>query len=76
MSLTVEAIYEDGVLKPAGPLPLRDKERVQITVHTRPEVQAALNAVQRGYGLDRWTGDVETLDHIALDDEFGILESR
>ena len=32
MTLTVEAIYEDGVLKPAQPLPLREQERVQITI--------------------------------------------
>jgi predicted DNA-binding antitoxin AbrB/MazE fold protein len=28
MTLTVEAIYEDGVLKPAQPLPLREHEQV------------------------------------------------
>ena len=32
MPLTVEAIYEDGVLKPAQPLPLKEHEKVRITV--------------------------------------------
>jgi predicted DNA-binding antitoxin AbrB/MazE fold protein len=32
MTLTVETIHENGVLKPVRPLPL--KERVQVTVHT------------------------------------------
>ena len=39
MSLTVEAVYEDGVLKPAHPLPLQEHERVQVTVlPARPPV--------------------------------------
>ena len=32
MPLTVEAVYENGVLKPAQPLPLKEHERVQITI--------------------------------------------
>ena len=34
MSITVEAIYENGVLKPAQPLPLKEHEKVQVTIHT------------------------------------------
>lgn len=34
MSLDVEATYEDGVLKPARPLPLREHQTVRVTVHT------------------------------------------
>jgi predicted DNA-binding antitoxin AbrB/MazE fold protein len=33
MSLVVEAVYEDGVLKPDQPLPIKEHERVQITIH-------------------------------------------
>jgi predicted DNA-binding antitoxin AbrB/MazE fold protein len=29
---TVEAVYENGVLKPAQPLPLLEQEQVQVTV--------------------------------------------
>ena len=32
MTLTVEAIYENGVLKPAQPLPLKEHETVRITI--------------------------------------------
>ncbi len=32
MTLTVDAIYEDGVLKPTGPLPFEEHEKVTITV--------------------------------------------
>jgi hypothetical protein len=45
-------------------------------VQTPVDVQAALNAVQRTYGILQWTGDVETLDRIAMDPEFGIEEAR
>jgi predicted DNA-binding antitoxin AbrB/MazE fold protein len=32
MAITVEAVCEDGVLKPAEPLPLKEHARVQLTV--------------------------------------------
>ncbi|MHB1572188.1 MAG: antitoxin family protein [Solirubrobacteraceae bacterium] len=32
MSLTFEAIYEDGVLKPIEPLPLKEHEKVTVTL--------------------------------------------
>jgi predicted DNA-binding antitoxin AbrB/MazE fold protein len=36
MSITVEAIYESGVLKPLAPLPnIKERERVFITVETK-----------------------------------------
>jgi predicted DNA-binding antitoxin AbrB/MazE fold protein len=38
MALTIEAVYENGVLRPARPLPLQENERVQITVETPPLV--------------------------------------
>jgi predicted DNA-binding antitoxin AbrB/MazE fold protein len=75
MTITVEAVYENGTLKLERPLPLRERDKVQVTVHIPVAVQQALDAVQRGYGLLRWTGDGETLQHVAEDDEFGILES-
>ena len=69
MPIVVEAVYEDGVLKPAQPLPLGEHEKVRVTVE--PDV----DWVERTYGLLRWTGDPETLRQIAEDPEFGILES-
>jgi predicted DNA-binding antitoxin AbrB/MazE fold protein len=32
MSITVEAVYEDGVLKPVRALPLVERQKVEITV--------------------------------------------
>ena len=74
MTITVEAIYENGVLKPAEPLPLKEHEKVRVSVFTPVDVQKAIDAVERSYGLLQWMGDVETLRRLALDDEFGILE--
>ena len=35
MAITVDAVYEDGVLKPAEPLPLKEHEAVRVTVAPR-----------------------------------------
>ena len=37
MTQRIEAIYTDGILKPAGELLLRDKQRVRLTVETIDE---------------------------------------
>ena len=73
--LVVEATYENGVLKPAQPLPLDEHEKVELVIRTPAEIQAALEAVRRSYGLIGWTGDAETVQRIALDPAFGIEES-
>ena len=69
MILTVEAIYENGVLKPTQPLPLREHERVQITVQTPS------NWVQETAGMIQWSGDHETLRRLAEDVEFDPQEN-
>jgi predicted DNA-binding antitoxin AbrB/MazE fold protein len=48
MTLTVEAIYENGVLKPAEPLPLQEHEKVRVTIETVPE---AVRRVRQSAGL-------------------------
>ncbi len=69
MTLTVEAVYENGVLKPAQPLPLKEQEKVSITI--RP----AISIARQTAGLVRWTGDLEALDSLISDPENSILES-
>jgi predicted DNA-binding antitoxin AbrB/MazE fold protein len=69
MALTVEAVYENGVLKPAQPLPLKEHERVRVTVQVEPSV------ARESAGMLRWRGDWETLRRLAEDDEFGLMES-
>jgi predicted DNA-binding antitoxin AbrB/MazE fold protein len=63
MGLTLEAIYENGVLKPSRPLPLREHERVRITV------EQAVSRVRQSAGLIGWTGSQEDADFVALSPE-------
>jgi predicted DNA-binding antitoxin AbrB/MazE fold protein len=48
MAITVEAVYENGVLKPTQPLPLKEHEKVRIHVETVPE---AVHRVRQSAGL-------------------------
>jgi predicted DNA-binding antitoxin AbrB/MazE fold protein len=70
MTLTIEAIYENGVLKPSQPLPLKEHEMVRITIEPQ------LSLAERTAGILQWTGDFEDLRRIVEDDEFGIREAR
>jgi predicted DNA-binding antitoxin AbrB/MazE fold protein len=68
-ALTVNATYENGVLRPADPLPLAEHEQVEITI------QPKTSWAKRTAGLLKWTGDPALLRRMAEDDEFGILEA-
>ena len=63
MSVQVEATYEDGVLKLDQPLPLREKQRVRVTIH------AGSSRVRMSQGLIPWTGSPEDLDYLTNDPE-------
>ena len=69
MTITVEAVYENGVLKLAQPLPLDENEKVQVTVHKETSV------AEQTYGMMGWTGDAQTLEWFALDPELDPQES-
>jgi predicted DNA-binding antitoxin AbrB/MazE fold protein len=58
MPLEVQATYENGVLKPDEPLPLGERERVQISV------KRAVSDIRRSAGLIPWKGDSEALDYL------------
>ena len=70
MTITIEAIYENGVLRPTRPLPLKEQEMVRITIE--PELSWA----ERTAGMLQWHGDFDDLRRIVEDDEFGIREAR
>jgi predicted DNA-binding antitoxin AbrB/MazE fold protein len=72
--LVVEAIYENGVLKPSRPLPLQEHEQVQLTVGRPAERNKAQDAVNKSYGLIRWTGSPEDLDYLINDVENDRME--
>jgi predicted DNA-binding antitoxin AbrB/MazE fold protein len=63
MTLTVDAIYENGVLKPSQPLPLTEAARVRVII--QPQTSVA----QQSYGLMGCTGDAETIERLARDPE-------
>ena len=69
MTITIKATYENGVFRPAEPLPLREHEQVELTI------ESGLDWADRTAGILKWTGDQETLRRIALTDEEGIMES-
>jgi predicted DNA-binding antitoxin AbrB/MazE fold protein len=69
MSLVIEATYENGVLKPAQPIPLKEHEKVTITI------QPAISLAKKTAGMIPWPGDEATLELLIRDPEFGILES-
>lgn len=66
--ISIDATYENGVLKPAQPLPLNEHETVRITVHT--ERSPLLEA----YGIMGFKGTAEEADYFALDPEFDGLD--
>jgi predicted DNA-binding antitoxin AbrB/MazE fold protein len=63
MSLTVEAIYENGMLRPTEQLPLKEHERVQITIVPKA------NWVQQTYGICGWKSTHEELEQILAETE-------
>ena len=63
MAITVEATYENGVLKPVQPLPLQEHQRVRVTI------QPTTSWVQETAGLLRWKGTPEELQRFAEDPE-------
>ena len=69
MSITVEAVYENGVLKPSEPLPFKEHEKVQITL------KAAVSRVRQTAGLIGWTGSQEDADFVALSPELDPQEN-
>jgi predicted DNA-binding antitoxin AbrB/MazE fold protein len=69
MTITVDATFTNGVLRPDRPLALPDNARVRIVV------ESAESAVDRTAGILPWKGEPAQLEQVALDPEFGISES-
>jgi predicted DNA-binding antitoxin AbrB/MazE fold protein len=61
MSITVDAVYEDGVLKPSGPLPLNEHEKVRVTVTPRTAARSTRRIIP--------CSDAELIEQAALDKE-------
>ena len=60
-AITVEAVYEDGVLKPAQPPPLQEHEKGSVTVEQRqPSLAEQIAALSRDLPpevIDAWPTD-------------------
>jgi len=69
MGLEIEAVYQNGVLKLEREIPLENGQKVRLTIHPPG------GRVPKAYGLMGWKGSSEELQQIALNPEFGILES-
>jgi len=63
MTISVDATYENGVLKPAEPLPLKEHEKVKVTV------KSSMSRVRQTAGLIGWTGGQEDADFVAMSSE-------
>ena len=63
MALTIEAVYENGVLKPKEPLPFKEQEQVRIIIAPKS------NWVQESYGICGWKGSAEEAERLATDPE-------
>ena len=68
MVITVEAVVENGLLRPMQPLPLKENEQVRITI------EAKASWVQESYGLCGWKGDSAELQRLALAPDFDFEE--
>ena len=69
MAITIEAIYENGVLRPATPLPFKEHEQLQVTIQPRT------SWAERTAGLLHWPGDAATLDQFISASELDPQES-
>jgi len=70
MAITVEAIYENGVLKPSEPLPWKNGERVRVAV-------SSLNSpILKAYGLMGFKGTAEEAEYLAMDPDLLPEECR
>ena len=78
MTITVEATYENGTLKLEQPLPLKEHEKVRVTVEKEPlepsppgppPAGKTPSLAQQTAGMIGWTGDVETLERILKEAE-------
>lgn len=78
MKFTFHGRYENGVLKPAVPLPLKEGMSYTLEIEAGKDVQLtdAERLLFETAGMAHWHGDWETLERIAEDEEFGIHEAK
>jgi predicted DNA-binding antitoxin AbrB/MazE fold protein len=60
MSITVEAVYEGGVLKPSEPLPWQDGERVRLAISSLD------SPILKAYGIMGFKGSPQEAEYYAM----------
>ena len=70
MAITVEAVYENGVLKPAEPLPWKEGERVRLAI------SSVDSPILKAYGIMGFQGTAEEAEYHAMDPELLPEEGR
>lgn len=63
MTITIEAVYENGVLKLEQSLPLREHQKVRVTI------QPDLSLAEQTAGMLGWKGDAATLERVLAEAE-------
>ncbi len=66
MTIIVEAVYEDGVLKLEGPLPICERERVQVVV------RRTASASDQTRGMIGWLGSASEFDGLFKESELDL----
>jgi predicted DNA-binding antitoxin AbrB/MazE fold protein len=64
MTITIEAVYENGVLRPLQPLPWKEGARLRIAVSSLD------SPILKAYGIMGFQGTAEEAEHLALAPEF------
>ena len=70
MPITVEAVFENGILKPLQPLPFAEHAKVSLTVEEKT------SWTDKTYGMVPWTGTAEELDELLEEAEDDLLEGK
>ncbi|NOZ69333.1 MAG: antitoxin family protein [Deferribacteres bacterium] len=55
MTKTIEAIYEDGVFKPTQKVRLREREKVELTISKKAEIDSAIKKAMSIIGVGEST---------------------
>ena len=63
MTITIDAIYENGVLRPIQPLALKEREQVRVTV------ESSKSWADATFGMLGWKGSHEELERILAEAE-------
>jgi predicted DNA-binding antitoxin AbrB/MazE fold protein len=63
MTITVEATHENGVLRPAQPLLLKELEQVRVTIERHSRL------ADQTYGMIGWSGDADDFDSLLQESE-------